>query len=178
MSMFKKLFLFPIYCYGENVLDQSLGMKMFIKQSNREAAAYQDPDEPLALHDFSFEDYCRLKVKLNLPEGWKVSLSHVDQLWRSLAKEFDLPCLTAVIHSIVMGSLEVTWLILPHIAEEIVTKAKALNSDTFYHDNELVELKIDDVIIYSYNTGEVKKWLEGGTDVNEPNGVSRMVKCC
>ena len=87
-----------------------------------------------------------------------MSLSHVNQLWRSLAKEFDLPCLTAVIHSIVMGSLEVTWLILPHIAEEIVTKAKALNSDTFY--NEIVELKIDDVIIYSYNTGEVKKRLE------------------
>ena len=64
MSMFKKLFLFPIYCYGENALDQSLGMKMFIKQSNREAAAYQDPDEPLAVHDYSFEDYRRLKMKL------------------------------------------------------------------------------------------------------------------
>ena len=154
----------------------------FIKQSNIEAAAYQDPDEPLAVHDYSFEDYRRLKVKLNLPESRKVSLSHVDQLWRSLAKEFDLPCLTAVIHSIMMGSLEVTWLILPHIAEEIVAKAKALNSNTFYHNNQIVELKIDDVIIYSYNTGKVrrsqKKLLEEGTDVNEPNDVSRIVKCC
>ena len=123
----------------------------FIKHSNIEAAC-QDPHEPLAVCDFSFEDYCKLKVKLNLPKGRKVSavtLSYVDQLWRSLAEEFDLPCLTAVIHSIVMGSLEVTWLILPHIAEEIVTKAKALDSNMFYYDNEIVEFKIGDVVLYS-----------------------------
>ena len=122
----------------------------FIKQSKIEAA-YQDPDssEPLAVRDFSFEDYRKLKVKLNLPEGQKVSLSHVDQLWRSLAEEFDLPCLTAVIHNIVMGSLEVTWLILPHIAEKIITKAKADDSEEFYWNNEIVELRINDVILYS-----------------------------
>ena len=123
----------------------------FIKQSKIEAA-YQDPDEPLAIQDFSFEDYRKLKVKLNLPEGRKLSavtLSYVDQLWRSLAEEFDLPCLTAVIHSIVMGSLEVTWLILPHVAEHMISKAKALDSDRFYQGNEIVELKIDDVILYS-----------------------------
>ena len=124
----------------------------FIKQSKIEAA-YQDPDEPLAVRDFSFEDYRKLKVKLNLPEGQKVSLSHVDQLWRSLAEEFDLPCLTAVIHNIVMGSLEVTWLILPHIAEEIFTKAD--NSKEFYWNNEIVELGIDDVILYS----EERTWI-------------------
>ena len=118
----------------------------FIKQSKIEAA-YQDPDEPLAVRDFSFEDYRKLKVKLNLPEDHKVSLSHVDQLWRSLAEEFDLPCLTAVIHNIVMGSLEVTWLILPHIADEIFTKAD--NSKEFYSNNKIVELRIDDVILYS-----------------------------
>ena len=48
-----------------------------------------------------------------------------------------------------MGSLEVTWLILPHIAEEIVTKAKADDSEEFYGNNEIVELRIDDVILYS-----------------------------
>ena len=122
----------------------------FIKQSKIEAS-YQDPDEPLAVQDFSFKDYRKLKVKLNLPEGRKVSavtLSYVDQLWRSLAEEFDLPCLTAVLHSIVMGSLEVTWLILPHIAEEILTTAKALDSNMFYYDNEIIEFKID-VVLYS-----------------------------
>ena len=43
---------------------------------------------------FSFEDYRKLKVKLNLPGGQKVSavtLSYIDQLWRSVAEEFDLP---------------------------------------------------------------------------------------
>ena len=93
-------------------------------------------------------------MKLNLKR--KVSaltLSHVDKLWRSLAKEFDLPCLTAVIHSIITGSLEVTWLILPHIAEQVITKAKAIESNKIFefheHDElEIVELKIDEVILY------------------------------
>ena len=76
-------------------------------------------------------------------------MSHVDLLWRSLVKEFDLPCLTAVIHSIVTGSLEVTWIILPHMAEHMISKAKALYSEEFYWDNDIVELKINDVILYS-----------------------------
>ena len=120
----------------------------FIKQSKIELVAYQDPNEPLAVRDFSFEDYRKLKVKLNMPECQKLSLSFVDKLWRSLAKEFDLPCLTAVIHSIVMGSLIVTWLILSHIAEEIISKAQGLDWE-FYWNNEIIELKIDDIILYS-----------------------------
>ena len=122
----------------------------FIKQSRIEAELdEQDPDEKFDVKRFKGY-YRRLRMKLNLKR--KVSettMSHVDMLWRSLAKEFDLPCLTAVIHSIVMGSLEVTWLILPHIAEKMITKAKALDFDFFYYNNEIVELKIDDVILYS-----------------------------
>ena len=122
----------------------------FIKQSKIEADLdEQDPDKKFDVKRFK-EYYRKLKVRLNLKR--KVSettMSHVDLLWRSLAKEFDLPCLTAVIHSIVMGSLEVTWLILPHVAEHMISKAKALDSDMFYWNNEIVELKIDDVILYS-----------------------------
>ena len=120
----------------------------FIKQSKIEVAE-QDPDKPLAVQDFTFKEYRKLKVKLNLKR--KVSLSYVDKLWRSLAKEFDLPCLTAVIHSIVMGSLEVTWLVLPHIAEQIIIKDKDLEVTYkygFYRHNEIVELKIDNDILY------------------------------
>ena len=75
-------------------------------------------------------------------------MSHVDMLWRSLAKEFDLPCLTAVIHSIVMGSLEVTWLILPHVAEHMISKSESLDSKV-YKQSEIIELKIDDIILYN-----------------------------
>ena len=138
----------------------------FIKRSKIEAA-YQDPDQPLAVRDFSFEDYRKLKVKLNLPEGRKLSavtLSHVDQLWRSLAEEFDLPCLTAVIHSIVTGSLEVTWIILPHMAEHMISEAKALDSEWFYKKNDIVELKIDDFILYS----DKCPWMVSSDQVSSP----------
>ena len=122
----------------------------FIRQSKIEADLdEQDPDKKFDVKRFK-EYYRKLKVRLNLKR--KVSettMSHVDLLWRSLAKEFDLPCLTAVIHSIVIGSLEVTWIILPYVAEHMISKAKAFDSIYFYDDNQIVELKIDDVILYS-----------------------------
>ena len=72
--------------------------------------------------------------------------SYVDELWRSLAEEFDLPSLTAVIHSIVDGSLKITWLILSHIAQKIrATYSKALR---FYQLHSIVELYIDDDCLY------------------------------
>ena len=122
----------------------------FIRQSKIEADLdEQDPDKKFDVKRFK-EYYRKLKVRLNLTR--KVSettMSHVDLLWRSLAKEFDLPCLTAVIHSIVTGSLEVIWIILPHVAKHMISKTKALYSGKFCRDNDIVELKIDDIILYS-----------------------------
>ena len=122
----------------------------FIKQSKIEADLdEQDPDKKFDIKHFK-EYYRKLKVRLNLKRKIsETTMLHVDLLWRSLAKEFDLPCLTAVIHSIVMGSLEVTWLILPHVAEQMISKAKALDSNQFYRRNEIVVLKIDDFLLYS-----------------------------
>ena len=91
-------------------------------------------------------------------------MSHVDLLWRSLAKEFDLPCLTAVIHSIVTGSLEVTWIILPHVAEHMISKTKALYFELYYGNNDIVELKIDDVILYS----DEFPWMVSSDQVSSP----------
>ena len=75
-----------------------------------------------------------------------VTLSYVDELWRSLAEEFDLPSLTAVIHSIIEGSLVVTWLVLPHIAEKII--ANSSKATKFFRHLGIVELAIDECIIY------------------------------
>ena len=90
----------------------------------------QDPQESLPVDTYTLKDYHQLKVTLNL--GRKVStlaLSYVDELWRSLAEEFDLPCLTAVVNKIVKGSLQVSWLVLPHIAEKIMAvSVKAYHS--------------------------------------------------
>ena len=76
-----------------------------------------------------------------------VTLSYVDELWRSLAEEFDLPYLTAVIHSIIEGSLVVTWLILPHVAEKII--ANSTKTTKFFRCYGTVMVTIDEYIIYN-----------------------------
>ena len=77
-----------------------------------------------------------------------VTLSYVDELWRSLAEEFDLSSLTAVIHSIIEGSLVVTWLVLPHIAEKIITSASTAKAVKFFRRHGIVSVEIDNDTIY------------------------------
>jgi hypothetical protein len=107
----------------------------------------QDVEESLPVDTYTLKDYRQLKVTLNI--GRKISkftLSYVDELWRSLAEEFDLPSLTAVIHSIIEGSLVVTWLVLPHIAEKIMSAS--VKDDKFFHRNGIAQMEIDSTIIF------------------------------
>ena len=108
----------------------------------------QDTKESLPVDTYTLKDYRQLKVTLNI--GRKISavtLSYVDELWRSLAEEFDLPSLTAVIHSIIEGSLVVTWLILPHVAENIMSAS--INVDVkFFHRNGIAQMEIDSTVIF------------------------------
>ena len=111
---------------------------------------YQDPEQPLPEGIFTLKDYCKLKLKLNLGNR-KVSamtLSYVDELWRSLAEEFDLPCLTAVIQSIIKGSLQITWYILPHFAKKIIDKTTAAKDTSFFQKHRIALLQIDNHVIY------------------------------
>ena len=108
----------------------------------------QDPQESLPVDTYTLKDYRRLKVTLNLGQR-KVSaltLSYVDELWRSLAEEFDLPSLTAVIDMIVKGSLQVSWLVLPHIAEKIMAASK--KTLEFFCHHHIVRVEIDNLTIY------------------------------
>ena len=110
----------------------------------------QDPEQPLPVDMFTLKDYRKLKLKLNLGNR-KVSamtLSYVDELWRSLAEEFDLPCLTAVIHSIIKGSLQVIWYVLPHIAKKITDMTTAAKTTSFLQKHRIALLQIDDYVIY------------------------------
>ena len=119
----------------------------FIKLSDFEESE-EDPQQPLPVHSFTLKDYRKLKLKLKLNRKISaLTLSYVDELWRSLAEEFDLPCLTAVIHSILEGSLVVTWLVLPHVAEKIIaTLTKAVK---FFRSHGIVQVEIDYDTIYN-----------------------------
>jgi hypothetical protein len=118
----------------------------FIKLSDFEESE-QDPQQPLPTDGFTLKDYRKLKLKLKIDRKVSaVTLSYVDELWRSLAEEFDLPCLTAVIHSIIEGSLVVTWLVLPHIAEKIISTS--IKDDKFFHLNGITRMEIDSTVIF------------------------------
>ena len=119
----------------------------YIKMSKFENSE-QDPHQSLRV-DFYKPNYRKLSVCLKLGQR-KVSaitLTYVDELWRSLAKVFILPSLTAIIDSIIEGSLKVTWLILPQIAEKIIAKfSKAVK---FFRDHDIIQVAIDDDILYN-----------------------------
>ena len=95
-----------------------------------------------------YKKYYRiLKVKLKLDKKiTELTLSHVNTLWQSLAEEFDLPSLTAVIDKIIDGSLVISWLILPHIADKI--RASSSRALRFYQRLGIVEVLIDDIQLY------------------------------
>ena len=84
----------------------------------------------------------KLKIRLKLEKKLtEITLAHVNTLWESLSEEFDLPPLTTMLDKIIAGSIIITWLILPSIAEKIRRSAsKALK---FYQHHDIVEVDID-----------------------------------
>lgn len=92
------------------------------------------------------KDYRKLKVKLKLKNITELTLGYVNTLWQSFAEEFGFPSLTAVIDKIIDGSLVISWLILPHIADKIrASNSKALR---FYQRHSIVKVNIDDDLLY------------------------------
>ena len=108
----------------------------------------QDPQESLPVESYTLKDYRRLKLTLNLGQRKlsALTLSYVDELWRSLAEEFDLPCLTAVIDTIMKGSLYISWLVLPHIAEKIIFLCT--NAIKFFRLHDIIRVEIDNLTIF------------------------------
>ena len=97
--------------------------------------------------DYTHEHHRVLKMRLELKRNVsEESLQYVANLWESLAIEFELPSLTAVIDGIVKKCLEITWLIFPSDAEKIV--ATAARHTDFFEKYAITLLTIDDIIIY------------------------------
>ena len=85
----------------------------FIKVSDQEDP--EDDGHPIAPKRYN-RRYRQLTAKVKIDPS--VPLDYVEKLWKALMKKFELPELTAIIDKIEEGSLSITWLVLPHIAEE------------------------------------------------------------
>ena len=96
-----------------------------------------------ALKKYTTEHYRKIKIRLEMSRRLsELSLEYVNKLWCSLAEEYDLPSLTAIIDKIVDGSLEITWLLPPHMAVMIKPRAK------FFRRYQIIQVFIEDMIIY------------------------------
>ena len=111
-----------------------------------------DDDEskklPLATYINEKEYYCKLTTTLNMGirKVSELSLKYVEDIWIKFVRNFDLPFLTALLHHIATGSLEIVLLILPHVAELIIKSAH--KSLPFFRENDIVYVAIDDHPIY------------------------------
>ena len=102
-----------------------------------------DQNQPVRLKKLTAKQYKRIKVVLKLDRIISdLSLHYVDKLWHSIADEYELPSLTAVLERIATGSIEISWLIPAHVAEMIKPRAK------FFRKHCIVVVSIDDVILY------------------------------
>ena len=103
-----------------------------------------DLEETLQLKKLTTKPYNRrIKVVLKLDRRIsEQSLLYVQKLWHSIAKEYELPSLTAVLERIVAGSIEISWLVPTHVADMITPRAK------FFRKHHIVLVFIDDVILY------------------------------
>lgn len=107
----------------------------------------EDPNKPLPLQNYTVKDYRRLKVVLKTDRKIsKLSLVYVQELWNSFAEEFDIPSLTAVIDKILEGSIEIIWLIQPHVAEKIIVAAH--KSTPFFRQHQIIYVAVDDHLVY------------------------------
>ena len=104
----------------------------------------EDDDRPISPKRYN-RKYRKLTAKVKIDPS--VPLDYVEKLWKALMKEFNLPELTAIIDKIEEGSLSITWLVLPHIAEKINTTF--YKSITFFQHHNILEITLyDGFILY------------------------------
>ena len=106
----------------------------------------------LHVGNYTREQCQRLMVKLETERNiTNISLQYVQDLWERFAEEFHIPYLTAVVDSVVIGSLVITWLVTRNVAEKIV--ATAHKSASFFRKHDIVSATISayDGKVNNYN---------------------------
>ena len=104
----------------------------------------------LDIGSFTSEHYKKLKIELDVDRRVTTrSLRYVQDLWEQFAEEFDIPFLTVVLDSILEGSLIITWLVPPEVADKIAASVYNPGSTPFFKRECIVSVAIDDNIIYA-----------------------------
>ena len=121
----------------------------YMRKANLPLTDVDEEDSVEKPSSFSKNDciYRELKIRLNLKRSLSdLSLKYVEDLWSDFVDEFGLPSLTAVIKRILEGSLEIVWLILPHVIKMIMVSAH--KSTSFFRQQKVVYVAVDDRPLY------------------------------
>ena len=87
----------------------------------------------------------RLSLKLNTRVTEK-SLEYIDELWVSLAEYFLLPSLSVLLDKIQRGCIEVSWLIPPHFAFQIIGNLQ--ENSSFLQSKGIVKVLLEGDCVY------------------------------
>ena len=114
----------------------------YVKENNLTSDSDLDFDSTTA--SFTPDKYKKIKIVVQVNRRvTEVSLQYVQDLWKSIADEFDIPSLTAIISHISLGSLHITWSVPPHWTDLIKPTSK------FCRQNMITIIAIDDQVIYN-----------------------------
>ena len=91
--------------------------------------------------------YEKISVKLEIPFTDE-TLEYVSELWKSLARRFLLPSLTALLYRVVEGSLVITWCIPHHFAMKIRENIRGAEAEEFFREYNIMEVKLDEEVVY------------------------------
>ena len=117
----------------------------YIKEKNLKC--FDEAPTECPLDKYTTEHYQKLTVRLEIDYKMSLlSMTYVRDLWRSFANRFNIPSLTAVIDKILEGSLEIVWLVLPHVGDLI--RQAASQSEPFFREHDIVFVAIDDHVLY------------------------------
>lgn len=93
------------------------------------------------VNTYTREQCQKLMIKLEIERNiTNISLKYIQDLWERFAEEFRIPYLTAVVDSVVIGSLIITWLVPRDVAEKIATAAHKFTS--FFRKHNIISATI------------------------------------
>lgn len=112
----------------------------------------------LDIGSFTSDHYKTLTVKLDVDRIITTrSLQYVQDLWKQFAEEFNIPFLTAVLDSILEGSLIIIWLVPTQVADKIAGSVH--KATPFFKRQNIVSVAIDDNVIYRDGEGSEVGYL-------------------
>ena len=95
------------------------------------------------------ELFKKLTVKCNV-NVTNHTLGYVNDLWRSLAKQFALPQPAMILHSIAEGCIGITWLIPANLVEHVTQMAR--ETTNMFAEENVLRVMLDGQCIYSMET--------------------------